>query len=172
MHEFVLGGARSGKSRYAQQRAMASGLSVIYIATATAGDAEMQRRIDMHRQTRPENWTTHEESLVLGAVLNQYDSVNNFIIVDCLTLWLSNLLAQSETILEEQISEFFTAVQMLKASAVFVSNEVGMGIVPLGELSRRFVDEAGRVHQRLAGECQRVTQMIAGIPNVIKTANE
>ena len=168
MLEFVLGGARSGKSHYAQQRALASGLSVVYIATATAGDKEMQARIHAHRQTRPAHWTTCEEPYELAKVLQQYDNPDSFIIVDCLTLWLSNLLARPTDFHEQQVKEFLNSVQDMRASAVFVSNEVGMGIVPLGELSRRFVDEAGRLHQRLAQQCQRVTQMIVGIPNVIK----
>ena len=168
MLEFVLGGARSGKSHYAQQQAVASGLPVVYIATATAGDEEMQARIHAHRQTRPVNWTTCEEPYELAKVLNQYNNQDTFIVVDCLTLWLSNLLARPTTYYEQQVIEFLNILQDMQASAVFVSNEVGMGIVPLGELSRRFVDEAGRLHQRLAQTCQRVTQMIAGIPNVIK----
>ncbi len=172
MLEFVLGGARSGKSHYAQQRALASGSWVVYIATATAGDTEMQARINAHRKSRPAHWTTCEEAYDLAKVLQQYDNPDSFIIVDCLTLWLSNLLARPADFHALQVTEFLNSVQDMQASAVFVSNEVGMGIVPLGELSRRFVDEAGRLHQRLAQQCQRVTQMIAGIPNVIKNESD
>ena len=168
MLEFVLGGARSGKSHYAQQQALLSGLKVIYIATATAGDSEMQARIKLHQQARPSHWTTCEEPLQLAKVLRQHKHQNHYIIVDCLTLWLSNLLAESLEYYEQQIQLFFDCVQDTNASVIFVSNEVGMGIVPMGELSRRFVDESGRLHQRLAQQCHRVTQMIVGIPHVIK----
>jgi adenosylcobinamide kinase/adenosylcobinamide-phosphate guanylyltransferase len=168
MREFVLGGARSGKSHYAQQQAVNSGKSVIYIATATAMDAEMQARIDRHRENRPAQWTTCEVPLELAVALRRFDHKANYIIVDCLTLWLNNLLMQPTDVLAKQINEFLTLVPVLQASAIFVSNEVGMGIVPLGEVSRRFIDETGRLHQQLAQQCQRVTQMIVGIPNVIK----
>ena len=168
MLEFVLGGARSGKSHYAQQQALASNLPVIYIATATAGDAEMLARIDLHRQSRPAHWTVCEEALDLAAMLHRYGEQENYIIVDCLTLWLSNLLAQTPEYYQQQLQAFFACLPDLDASVIFVSNEVGMGITPMGELSRRFVDESGRLHQRLAQQCHRVTQMIVGIPHVIK----
>lgn len=168
MLELVLGGARSGKSHYAQQQALASSLTVIYIATATAGDAEMQQRIAIHRQSRPSHWAICEEPVELAAALRECDGVDKFIIVDCLTLWLNNLLMHPGTIIEKQMADFFATIPTMQADVIFVSNEVGMGIIPLGELNRRFVDEAGRLHQRLARTCQRVTQMIAGIPHVIK----
>jgi adenosylcobinamide kinase/adenosylcobinamide-phosphate guanylyltransferase len=168
MLEFVLGGARSGKSHYAQQQALASDLHVIYIATATAGDAEMHARIERHRQSRPSHWTLCEEPLELAAMLRRYGQEENYIIVDCLTLWLSNLLAQSPAYYQQQWQAFFDCLPEVDASVIFVSNEVGMGITPMGELSRHFVDESGRLHQRLAQQCQRVTQMIVGIPHVIK----
>lgn len=106
MLEFVLGGARSGKSHYAQQQAIASGLQVVYIATATADDAEMQLRIAQHQQSRPQSWTTCEEPLKLAAALHRYKQQTNYIIVDCLTLWLSNLLAQSSDYYDQQIQLF------------------------------------------------------------------
>ena len=168
MFEFVLGGARSGKSHYAQQQALASGLPVIYIATATAGDDEMRARIRIHQQSRPAHWTLCEEPLELAAMLRRHQHAGHYIIVDCLTLWLSNLLAQTPAFYQQQLQEFFDCLPDVEASVIFVSNEVGMGVVPMGELSRRFVDESGRLHQRLAQQCQRVTQMIVGIPHVIK----
>jgi adenosylcobinamide kinase / adenosylcobinamide-phosphate guanylyltransferase len=168
MLEFVLGGARSGKSHYAQEQALASELHVVYIATATAGDAEMRARIDLHRQSRPAHWTLCEEPLELAALLRRYAQPEHFVIVDCLTLWLSNLLAESPAYYQQQLQAFFDCLPDLDASVIFVSNEVGMGITPMGQLSRRFVDESGRLHQRLAQQCHRVTQMIVGIPHVIK----
>ena len=172
MLEFVIGGARSGKSHYAQQQALASQQQVIYIATASAGDSEMQARIELHQQSRPADWALCEEPLELAAMLRRYAQPEHFIIVDCLTLWLNNLLAASPAYYQQQVDAFFTCLPELSASVIFVSNEVGMGVTPMGELSRRFVDESGRLHQRLAQQCQRVTQMIVGIPHVIKNTTD
>ncbi len=168
MLELVLGGARSGKSQYAQSRAVDSKKAVVFIATATAEDSEMQQRIQLHQQTRPADWQTIEEPIKLANTLHAQQENNTFIIVDCLTLWLSNLLARSEEICAKETQALLTLLPSMENDVVFVSNEVGMGIVPMGELSRRFVDEAGRLHQHLAQSCQQVTQMIAGIPHVIK----
>lgn len=176
MLELVIGGARSGKSAYAQQCALEfagnnhNGIngSVIYIATATAGDTEMASRIQHHRASRPEHWQTVEESVNLASVLKQVDNESAFIIVDCLTLWLTNLLALGEQQKEHQFDLLFACLPKLTASVVFVTNETGSGVVPMGEETRRFVDDAGRLHQRLAKECHCVTQIIAGIPNRIK----
>ena len=168
MLELVIGGARSGKSHYAQQQAAQSGLAVVYIATATVGDAEMQQRIAQHRAERPTNWTTLETPITLADSLTSHYTANNFIIVDCLTLWLTNLLAASDEVYERESKALLACLGQATAPIIFVSNEVGMGIVPMGALTRRFVDETGRLHQQLAQQCHRVTQMIAGIANVIK----
>ncbi len=176
MLELVIGGARSGKSAYAQQSALEyckqdSGRKkgdVLYIATATAGDNEMAMRIEQHKLSRPRDWQTIEEPIKLASVLKQHANQSEFIIVDCLTLWLTNLLAVDNEQAQREIALLFSTLPELTPSVIFVSNEVGMGIVPLGEATRQFVDEAGRLHQRLAARCHRVTQMTAGIANRIK----
>ncbi len=166
MLELVIGGARSGKSAYAEQCATDSKLPVFYIATATAGDTEMQRRIAFHRNNRPQDWHTLEEPVCLGNAITDLTDV--FVIVDCLTLWMTNILALELTRYEKEITSFLCAVDKLETPVIFVTNETGMGVVPLGEETRRFIDETGRLHQRLAKRCHRVTQMIAGIENRIK----
>jgi len=166
MLELVIGGARSGKSAYAEQCAKDSKLTVRYVATATAGDAEMQQRIAQHKNSRCSDWQTIEEPVHLGKVLAVQADV--FVIVDCLTLWMTNILGLESKQYEKEIDHFFATIETITTPIIFVSNEVGMGVVPLGEQTRRFVDESGRLHQRLARQCQRVTQMIAGIENRIK----
>lgn len=170
MKELILGGARSGKSRYAEAQATASGLNVIYIATAQAHDDEMQLRIQHHQQQRPAHWQLIEEPVELVKVLQQHAKPSNCLLVDCLTLWLSNQLC-SEDIknkIEKNVSELIETLPALEGKIIFVSNEVSMGIIPMGELNRQFVDEAGRLHQRLAAVCDDVTLMVAGIPSLIK----
>lgn len=169
MKELVLGGARSGKSTYAEQRAAAVGSTVIYVATATAHDNEMADRISLHQQQRPSHWQLIEEPLDLVTVLQTYAAPDTCLLVDCLTLWLSNLLGQdNQRELEQQQSTLLQLLPDLPGDIIFVSNETGLGVIPMGELTRRFVDEAGRLHQRLASHCDRVTFMVAGIPQQIK----
>jgi adenosylcobinamide kinase/adenosylcobinamide-phosphate guanylyltransferase len=169
MRELILGGVRSGKSALAEQRALDSGLQVIYIATATAGDEEMTARIAHHRQRRPAEWQIVEEPLHLAAALQLNAAENHCIIIDCLTLWLTNLLlADDAPLLERERAALLEQLPSLPGQIVLVSNEVGLGIVPLGELSRRFADEAGRLHQLLAARCERVTFVAAGLPLTLK----
>lgn len=168
MKQLILGGARSGKSRLAEQRADASGLDVIYIATAQAGDAEMEARIAHHRASRPAHWMLIEEPLQLSAVLQLYAAPDRCLLVDCLTLWLTNLLLNEEAGLRAEVDAVCRCISDLPGELIMVSNEVGWGIVPMGELSRRFQDEAGRLHQQLAGRCDRVTLTVAGLPLEIK----
>ena len=169
MRELILGGVRSGKSALAEQRALESGLQVVYVATATAGDEEMAARIAHHRQRRPDAWRIVEEPLSLAAALRGSAAENHCIIVDCLTLWLTNLLlADDPTLLERERSALLEGLPSLPGKIILVSNEVGLGIVPLGELSRRFADEAGRLHQQLAACCERVTFVAAGLPLTLK----
>ena len=176
MLELVIGGARSGKSAYAEQCALeytksnskSTNGSVLYIATATAGDEEMAARIHHHQKSRPESWQTIEEPIKLANALIQASEQSEFIIVDCLTLWVTNLLAIDIEQRQREIDLVLSVLPKLTSSVIFVTNEIGMGVVPLGEETRRFVDEAGRLHQHLATQCHRVTQMIAGIPSRIK----
>lgn len=173
MKELILGGARSGKSAFAEQRARESGLEVTYIATAEAGDAEMAARISVHRARRPDHWRLVEESVALATVLRREAAARRCVIVDCLTLWLSNLLGAGAASAELSLfvrerAALLDALVSLPGHIILVSNEVGMGIVPLGALSRRFCDEAGRLHQDLARICDRVALTVAGIPYILK----
>ena len=170
MKELILGGARSGKSLYAETCATESNLDVIYVATAQALDDEMQERIKHHQQQRPAHWMLIEEPINLVSVLKDNANENTCILVDCLTLWLSNQLCSEENKVElqENINNLIAVLPKLPGKIIFVSNEVSMGVIPMGELSRQFVDETGRLHQRLAAVCEKVTLMVAGIPSHIK----
>jgi len=168
MHELILGGARSGKSAYAEAQALASNLAVTYIATAEAADAEMAARIAHHRQRRPVQWSLVEEPLALAHTLREHAADGVCLIVDCLTLWLSNLLASGEVRLQHEVEALLQVVPELPGRVLLVSNEVGWGIVPDNPLARRFRDEAGRLHQRLGASCAQVTLVVAGLPMRLK----
>lgn len=165
----ILGGVKSGKSRLAEQRAIRSELPVYYFATARAYDHEMQQRIAAHQQQRPAHWTTVEVPLHLAAALQQHDAANQCLLIDCLTLWLTNLLlADDETLLRNETQQLLKTLPKLNAEIIMVSNETSMGIVPMGELTRRFCDEAGRLHQQLAALADNVILTIAGLPHPLK----
>ena len=169
MKQFVLGGARSGKSAYAQQLASDSGKQVVYIATAFAGDDEMALRIAHHKQQRPVEWRVVEEQIALADTLIAWANEQTCVLVDCLTLWLTNLLCHADvSVLQQQRELFLDSFSSLPGDVILVSNEVGTGIIPQGELNRRFVDEAGFLHQRLAQQCDRVFLTVAGLPLSLK----
>ena len=168
MKELILGGARSGKSAFAQRRAIASGLEVVYLATAQAGDAEMAERIARHRAARPGDWGLVEEPLALAAALCVHAAPNRCLLVDCLTLWLSNLLDAGDDRLDAETRALLNTLPDLPGQVLLVSNEVGQGIVPVNPLARRFRDEAGRLHQAVARLCDRVTLVVAGLPLTLK----
>jgi len=169
MKELILGGVRSGKSRLAEQHARASGLEVFYIATATAGDAEMQQRIAHHQQQRPSSWPLIEEPLRLATALQHHAAEDRCLLVDCLTLWLTNLLlAEDPSLLAQERDALLEQLPGLSGQIILVSNETGMGIVPQGQLARRFGDEAGLLHQQLGKICDRVILTVAGLPQVLK----
>lgn len=169
MKELILGGVRSGKSRLAEQHARAAGGEVCYIATATAEDAEMRQRIARHRQRRPSAWRLIEEPLRLAAVLRQQAAADRCLLVDCLSLWLTNLLLAGDAdLLAREREALLATLPDLPGRIILVSNETGMGIVPVAELARRFCDEAGLLHQALAGICDRVILTVAGLPHVLK----
>ena len=169
MLQLILGGARSGKSRLAEKLASDSGLTVTYIATSQPLDGEMNARVALHRGRRPGHWGLIEEPLELARVLGENAAADHCLLVDCLTLWLTNLL-----MLEDADRMAFERDQLLQTLAslpgeiIFVSNETGLGVVPLGELTRRYVDEAGWLHQALAERCQRVVLTVAGLPLTLK----
>ncbi len=167
--ELIIGGSRSGKSALAEQRAHDSGWPVSYIATATAEDAEMAARIARHRARRPGHWRLIEEPLHLARALQAQAAPEHCVLVDCLTLWLTNLACwdNNARFIQER-KTFLDALPKLPGHIILVSNEVGMGIVPLGEVSRRFSDEAGWLNQAVAKQCERVTLTIAGLPYPLK----
>ena len=155
MIELILGGARSGKSRYAEQVAAESGLPVIYIATAEARDTEMQARISQHQGSRPQHWTTVEEPIKLADVVQEYSNSNLCLLVDCLTLWLTNILFDrqgnvQQLVFEQEIQALYQVLPHFSGQLIFVTNEIGQGIVPMDKMTRHFVDEAGLLHQQLA----------------------
>ena len=169
MKELILGGVRSGKSKLAEQHALATGLPVTYIATATSDDEEMRTRIAHHQAQRSAQWQLIEEPLALAQTLQQAAKVNQCVLVDCLTLWLTNLLCVEDEIrLQQEIAALLQVLPALPGHIILVSNETGMGVVPLGELTRRYCDEAGRLHQALALVCERVILTVAGLPLTLK----
>jgi adenosylcobinamide kinase/adenosylcobinamide-phosphate guanylyltransferase len=168
MKELILGGARSGKSALAQQRAKQSGFAVTYIATARPLDEEMIARIARHRHERPRDWHLVEEPLALALALTANAAAHRCLVVDCLTLWLSNLLAEGEERLVLEKQALLESLPGLPGHIILVSNEVGQGIVPDNSPARRFRDEAGWLHQQLAHCCQRVTLSVAGLPLILK----
>lgn len=165
----IVGGARSGKSQLAEKLAKQTGFPVTYIATATAEDDEMAERIRQHQKRRPKHWQVIEESICLGSMINQLSGQNQCLLVDCITLWLCNILGHENTPLWYQEKQsFIDALKQYQGTLILVTNEVGSGVVPMGELSRRFCDEAGWMNQTLARHCDRVIQCIVGLPNVLK----
>ena len=165
----ILGGARSGKSRFARELAESSGLAPFLIATAAAGDAEMAERIARHKAERDTRWSTIEEPLELPAVLARESRADRVLTVDCLTLWLANL-----TFADLDADAAFRALAAALAGAsgpiVLVSNEIGLGLVPGTPLGRRFRDAQGRLNQWIAGVCDAVIFIAAGLPLSLKPA--
>ncbi|BAP41079.1 bifunctional adenosylcobinamide kinase/adenosylcobinamide-phosphate guanylyltransferase [Pseudomonas sp. 21LCFQ02] len=169
MLQLILGGARSGKSRLAEELASRSGLAVTYIATSQPVDGELNQRVALHRARRPEHWGLVEEPLELARVLREWAAPGQCLLIDCLTLWLTNLLMLDDPQrLAHERQALLDSVAALPGEIIFVSNETGLGVVPLGELTRRYVDEAGLLHQALAERCQRVVLTVAGLPLTLK----
>ncbi|WP_192454255.1 bifunctional adenosylcobinamide kinase/adenosylcobinamide-phosphate guanylyltransferase [Acinetobacter oleivorans] len=169
MLQLILGGARSGKSRLAEQTAINTQLAVTYVATAQALDPEMQSRIEHHQNQRPAHWSLIEEPLFLANALKKIDQPNQIILVDCLTLWLTNLLLlDDQSVQQLECEQLLKVLPTLESEVILVSNETGLGVVPLGEISRRFVDEAGRLHQALGQIADKVVFCVAGFPMILK----
>lgn len=163
----VLGGARSGKSSFSERLVEASGLNMHYVATGRAWDDEMRERIDHHRARRGEGWTTHEEPLDLVSLLTRIDDENRVVLVDCLTLWVTNLMMEGR----DMAAEFAALAAFLpeaRARLILVSNEVGLGIVPENRMARDFRDHAGRLHQIVAEKSAEVYFVAAGLPLKMK----
>lgn len=171
MRQLILGGVRSGKSRLAERLAHAAGGNVHYLATARAQDEAMVARIAEHRRYRPRAWTTHEVGAGLGDALAALDAPGNVVLIDCLTLWLTQILCEDDmeaTLVRERAS-LLQAAGHFHGELIMVSNETGFGIMPMNALSRRFGDEAGLLHQDLAEVCERVMLCVAGLPQMLKS---
>ncbi|MCZ7909075.1 bifunctional adenosylcobinamide kinase/adenosylcobinamide-phosphate guanylyltransferase [Agrobacterium leguminum] len=164
---FILGGARSGKSRFAEELAGKSGGSLHYLATGRAWDDEMRDRIVHHQARRGGEWATHEAPVDIAAVLERLDAPENVVLIDCLTLWLTNLMMENADI-EAAFAALEAVIVSARARLIFVSNEVGLGIVPENRMAREFRDHAGRLHQRIAAIAGEVYFVAAGLPLKMK----
>jgi adenosylcobinamide kinase / adenosylcobinamide-phosphate guanylyltransferase len=169
----ILGGARSGKSAYAEQQASALEQPVTYIATAQVVDDEFAQRVAHHQQRRPPHWLLVEAPFDLAKTLLTYDAPNTCLIVDCLTLWLAQCICPDcdkppQLDWQSEKQALLASLPQLQASVFLVSNEVGMGIVPLGEISRQFQDEQGRLNQAVAKIADKVSFIAAGLPLQLK----
>ena len=181
MRELIIGGARSGKSTHAERLADESGLRVVYVATAQVLDGEMERRVAVHRARRPADWGLVESPLNLAETLRHHARSDTCLLVDCLTLWLSNLLFAGEAAQQAEAGQaidcrlfsgetraLIETLPELPGQVIMVSNEVGCGVVPMHAVSRLFADEQGRLNQRVAAVCDRVTLVAAGLPLRLK----
>lgn len=172
----ITGGARSGKSRLAQELAIKTGEHVLFVATAEAGDEEMKRRIEAHRKSRPANWTTLEVTTHIGRKITRNIGQAQTVIIDCITLLVNNVFQQHErttdAIIEKavkaEIKELIRCVEQSNAQFIIVTNEVGLGIVPADSVSRLYRDLLGKANQMLAEHADEVLLMVAGIPITIK----
>ncbi|WP_172124861.1 MULTISPECIES: bifunctional adenosylcobinamide kinase/adenosylcobinamide-phosphate guanylyltransferase [unclassified Devosia] len=171
-HVLVLGGARSGKTAFAERLAIRSGGSPAYLATAQALDSEMRERVATHQRGRGGRFTTIEEPLALSQTLLRAGNSHDVVLVDCLTLWITNLLVANADVaaaVEELVNGL---AKMEKTRVILVSNEVGLGIVPDNAMARTFRDLAGAAHQRLADICEDVYFVVAGLPITLKGATD
>lgn len=169
-HILVLGGQRSGKSRFAEELVAKSGRRPVYVATATAGDEEMAARIAVHRHRRGDAWTTIEAPLELPATLGSAAAADAAVLVDCLTLWVANLMA-AERDIDRDTDALVAALSDAEGPVVVVSNEVGAGVIPDNPLARRYADALGTLNQRVAAAVGRVIVMAAGQPLVVKPSS-
>jgi adenosylcobinamide kinase / adenosylcobinamide-phosphate guanylyltransferase len=170
----IVGGARSGKSAHAEQLASDSARPVTYIATARVADQEFAARVALHRARRPAHWQLVEAPLDLAGALAAADASGHCILIDCLTLWLANLLCPPDDAAptphyQQHFDALDAALAAARAKVIVVSNEIGLGVVPLGAATRLYVDELGRLNQRIAARATAVTMMVAGLPLVLKT---
>ena len=169
-HSLILGGIRSGKSSLAERLVSEQPDPVVYVATATAGDGEMSERIRRHQRRRPVSWGLVEEPVELGSLLNRQATLSPppCVLIDCMSLWVSNLLHAGDALFVREKESFLTALSGYPGSVVIVSNEVGLGIIGMDPLTRRFADELGWLNQALAKRCDRVVMSVAGIALTLK----
>lgn len=163
----ILGGARSGKSRFGEALVRNANGRAVYVATAEKRDEEMRQRIFQHQRDRGGDWHLIEEPINLARVLSHHVGADDVVLVDCLTIWLSNLMEQKHDI-EREFDELLGALRLSPARIVLISNEVGWGIVPDNAMARAFRDHAGRLHQRLSAQIDTVIAVIAGLPLTLK----
>lgn len=163
---FVLGGAASGKSVFAENLILNSGLNPVYVATSRIWDDETKIRVDVHKSRRDDTWTTHEAPFDVGPALAKTGS-NSAVLIDCATMWLTNHVLEENDLAAAQ-SMLLAALETCTAPVVIVSNEVGQGIVPANALSRQFREAQGRLNIALAAKADLAVQVVAGLPNVLK----
>lgn len=169
LKQLILGGVRSGKSRLAQRLAEESGMAVSYLATARIGDTGMAQRVEQHRRHRPPHWELVEEPLALADALQRTGGADRCVIVDCLTLWLTQLLCETdEARLAAEQAALLELLPGLPGQIILIGNETSLGVLPADALSRRYCDEAGSLHQQLANRCDRVILTVAGQSLVLK----
>ena len=163
----ILGGARSGKSRYALELGESLSEDRVFVATAQGFDEGMRERISRHRSDRDVSWRTVEELVEVWDVIGSEDRVGRVVVLDCLTLWLNNLMLFERDV-ESDIERLVSCLESVKGDVILVSNEIGLGLVPDTELGREFRDLHGRMNQRVATVCDRVLFMVSGLPVVVK----
>ena len=170
MLTLVLGGIRSGKSALAEKLVLEQDGPVVYVATATIGDAEMAERVRLHKLHRPAQWWLEEEPQALGGVLRRKALMNPVptLLFDCMSLWVSNLLLAGDGVFTRERDSFLTSLVRYPGKVIIVSNEVGLGTIGMDPLTRRFADELGWLNQALAKCCDRVVLSVAGIPQTLK----
>jgi adenosylcobinamide kinase / adenosylcobinamide-phosphate guanylyltransferase len=166
-HVLVIGGRRSGKSRFAEHLVRQTGLAPVYLATAVAGDEEMAERIAAHRARRGEEWETVEEPLALASAIARSGAPDRVVLVDCLTLWLANLM-EAELDIDAETGSLIAALEAVSGPVVLVANEVGAGVIPNNALARRYSDAHGVLNQKAAAAVGRVILMTAGLPLQLK----
>ena len=166
----VLGGARSGKSAYAEDLALTLSEKPIYLATGRAWDDEMVARISKHKDRRSHQWISIEEPIEVFRTLKDHSDTNTTLLLDCLTLWVTKLMLEERDV-EQEFQVFEAAVRAFKGNLILVSNEVGMGIVPENKMAREFRDYVGDLHKRIADIANEVYLVVAGIPVTVKNIN-
>lgn len=176
----IIGGARSGKSSFAQELAIKSGLPVLFVATAEAGDEDMKKRIEAHRKSRPAGWTTLEAATCVGSQITENIGESKLVIIDCITLLVNNIFMKYKDSIDAEVAEkgvmaeieeLAACIDRAGAEFIIVTNETGLGLVPADRLSRLYRDILGRTNQRLAQRADTVFLMTAGIPLTIKSTS-